>query len=82
VHPTDEDFKYYEHLLDFPPIGSDHTGRELGRIVFKVLQQFQITKKLLSISTDSGSNNLTLVDNIQEQLEDFYEVGKENYSIR
>jgi hypothetical protein len=82
VHATGEDFKFYEHLLDFLPIGSDHTGKELGRLVFKVLQQFQITKKLLSISTDSGSNNLTLADNIQEQLEEFYEVEKENYSIR
>jgi hypothetical protein len=82
VHATGEDFKYYEHLLDFLSIGSDHTGKELGRLVFKVLQQFQITKKLLSISTDSGSNNLTLADNIQEQLEEFYEVEKENNSVR
>jgi hypothetical protein len=82
VHATDEDFKYCEHLLDFLPIGSDHTGKELGRIVFKVLQQFQITKKLLSISTDNGPNNLTLADNIQEQLEEFYDVEKENNSFR
>jgi hypothetical protein len=54
----------------------------LGRTLFKVLQRFQIAKKLLPMSTDSGSNNLTLTDNIPEQLKKFFEVEKENNSVR
>jgi hypothetical protein len=81
VHFTDDNYTYSEYLLDFVKTTADHTGAVLGNIVFKVLQDYGIEKKLLSIGTDSGSNSFTLADQIQERLAEYYEVEKESDTI-
>jgi hypothetical protein len=81
VHFTDDNYTYSEYLLDFVNTTADHTGVVLGNIVFKALQDYGIEKKLLSISTDSGSNSFTLADQIQERLTEYYEVEKESDTI-
>jgi hypothetical protein len=51
VHFTDDNYTYSKYLLDFVTTTAGHTGVVLGNAVFKVLQDYGIEKKLLSIST-------------------------------
>jgi hypothetical protein len=41
AHATDEDFKYYEHLLDFLQIGSNHTGKNWAVLLLKYYSNFK-----------------------------------------
>jgi hypothetical protein len=62
----DQDWNYCEVLLGFEPLDGPHSGARLSETVIKILQQHNIMKRVLSVTTDNASNNNTMVAGIQE----------------
>jgi hypothetical protein len=65
----DHDWNYREIRLGFEPLHGQHTGVNLGLVLFKLLQKHHIEDQVLTVTTDNASNNLTLMNSIQESLQ-------------
>jgi hypothetical protein len=65
----DEDWNYREILLGFEPLHGSHTGSYLSTVLIELLEKHQIKNRVLTITTDNASNNLTLIDSLQESLQ-------------
>ncbi|EMF07903.1 uncharacterized protein SEPMUDRAFT_55188, partial [Sphaerulina musiva SO2202] len=49
-----------EGMLGFPYITSRYTSDHLAEILFEILQEFEIERRLTAITYDNASNNKTL----------------------
>jgi hypothetical protein len=65
----DQEWNYREVLLGFEHIHGSHTGSNLSETVFQILQEYGITDRVLSITTDNASNNNTMIMNIQDIIQ-------------
>jgi hypothetical protein len=65
----DKDWEYREILLRFEPLHGAHSGVNLSEVVFDLLQEHQITDRVLSVTTDNASNNKTLIESVHEAIE-------------
>lgn len=65
----DEDWNYRELLLGFEPLHGTHSGINLSAVLFQLLQKYNLTDRVLAITTDNASNNNTLVASIQETIQ-------------
>ena len=65
----DHDWEYREVLLGFEPLSGTHSGLNLSEVLMKLLQQHEITDRVLAITTDNASNNNTLVNSINEAIQ-------------
>jgi hypothetical protein len=65
----DQDWEYREILLGFEPLHGTHSGVNLGVVLLDLLQQHQITDRVLTVTTDNASNNNTMVASIQESIQ-------------
>lgn len=52
--------------FDFKPFEDEHTAVNLNQEVLELFQEYGIKKRVLAITTDNVSNNLTLVSSLQE----------------
>ena len=64
----DDEWNYREVLLGFEPIHGSHTGAHLSETLFSLLERHQITKRVLSVTTDNASNNETLMTHLLESI--------------
>jgi hypothetical protein len=55
-------------LIGFEPLKGSHTGEHMAGILYKVLEHFSITKRLLCITTDNAGNNRTMRKQLEELL--------------
>ena len=65
----DQHWEYREILLGFEHLHGVHSGANLSKVLFELLQEHQITDRVLSVTTDNASNNKTLITSIQEATE-------------
>lgn len=65
----DKDWNYCEILLGFEPVSGTHTGENLSKTVIKLLNDHQITGRVLSVTTDNATNNNTLMSSVQEAVQ-------------
>jgi len=65
-----EDFVYNEAVLEFAEIEGSKTGENMGGMVLDLLKELDIESKLLSITADNVFNNETLMDAIENSLQD------------
>jgi hypothetical protein len=65
----DDKWNYQEILLGFEPLHGSHSGTNLSTVLFELLQQYEITDRVLSITTDNASNNVTLMESIQDSIQ-------------
>ena len=56
-------------LLAFEILEDHHTGCNLATIVFDVLDEYDLCDKLFCITSDNASNNSTMVEQLQNHLE-------------
>lgn len=56
-------------LLGFEPLHGQHSVVNLSSVLFELLQQHQITDRVLAITTDNASNNSTLMSSVQESIQ-------------
>ncbi|KAJ5740168.1 hypothetical protein N7493_000040 [Penicillium malachiteum] len=64
----DADWTYREVLLGFKPLSGPHSGLNLSSVLLNILQEHKIADRILGITTDTASNNKTMVDVIQQAL--------------
>lgn len=67
----DHSWEYREVLLGFEPLSGSHSGLNLSEVLIKLLQQHDITDRVLAITTDNASNNNTLVNFMNEAIQTF-----------
>ena len=65
----DEDWEYNEILLRFEHLHGSHSGASLSEVLFKLLQEYQITDRVLTVTTDNASNNVTLMASVHDAIE-------------
>lgn len=63
----DDSWNFQEVLLGFEPLSQSHTGSNLGKKLMDVLEKYQISQRILAITTDNASNNKTLVQYLREK---------------
>lgn len=65
----DTDWNYRELLLRFEPLSGTHSGVNFSAVLLQLLQKYNLTDRVLTITTDNASNNNTLVASIQETVQ-------------
>jgi hypothetical protein len=56
AHYLDENWQLQDLILGFEHLTGKHTGKALMQAFVRVVERFQLEKKIISITTDSGSN--------------------------
>ena len=55
-------------LLAFKHVGGSHTGIKLAEVLNSVLNRYSIEDRVLALTTDSASNNTTMVDELRRMI--------------
>lgn len=69
-HWITPEFSYREKVLEFTEIEGSHTGENMAYIVDGVLDELNLKRKLLAITSDNASSNLTMVSELYYCLEE------------
>lgn len=80
AHFIDETWRLQHILLDIAPISSPHTGEAIKDILLDTISSFNLTKKILAITTDNGANMVKAVDLLKLEMQD--EFGQKMFHIR
>ena len=56
VHYLDENWQLQDLTVGFEHLTGKHTGQALMLTFVRVVERFQLERKIISITTDSGSN--------------------------
>ena len=64
----DQDFKRYQHYIEFIEIQGSYSGENLAQLVYKALKEYDYCERLLTITSDNTSNNDTLCQTLYELL--------------
>lgn len=62
------DWSMAEALIGFESVHGNHTGVSLGQIVIARLDFFEITSRVIALTTDNASNNNTLTETLNKAL--------------
>ncbi|KAG9096989.1 hypothetical protein FS749_007324 [Ceratobasidium sp. UAMH 11750] len=57
-----------EHLVAFRKIDGQHTGANVGHVLFSVLDEISMIGKIGHITMDNASNNNTLMDELEREF--------------
>ncbi|OCB88219.1 hypothetical protein A7U60_g4624 [Sanghuangporus baumii] len=68
IHYISNEWDLQEQLIAFEEIKGRHTGDNIGAIVLRVLDQYNLVSKLIAINCDNASNNDTMVSYLETQL--------------
>ena len=55
-------------LLDFECANGSHTGKSIAKLFLKTLNEFKITNKISSVTTDNASANFTFAAELQKMI--------------
>ncbi|THH15387.1 hypothetical protein EUX98_g9474 [Antrodiella citrinella] len=59
---------YRDVLLAFRYVGGSHTGENLEKEFFKIIEEYGIEKKIGQVTMDNASNNNTLMEALEREL--------------
>jgi hypothetical protein len=68
-HWIGPDFQYYERLIDFIELSERGTAENIANLIIPSLNEFALSPKMLSITTDNASNNEKLATTLEELLD-------------
>lgn len=68
IHYIDENWESCSGILAFKLLTEEHDGQSLAESLIEVLEDYEISDKLLGVTTDNASNNSTML----AHLEQFY----------
>ncbi|KAK9369475.1 hypothetical protein V1509DRAFT_457656 [Lipomyces kononenkoae] len=68
AHWITDEWKPREAVLHVTELQGSHTGLALAEEVFKCLQFYDITLKLIAVSSDNASNNAAMIDALEELI--------------
>jgi hypothetical protein len=63
-----DDFKYSEVLLSFSSLEGSHDGSNLASMVLSVLEEYNLSQRVLAVTTDNASNNGTMMTELTNYL--------------
>jgi hypothetical protein len=78
----DQSWEYHEVLLGFEPLHGSHSGANLSEVLFQLLQEHRITDRVLAVTTDNASNNMTLMAGVHEAIESLQQSSNDVVIIR
>jgi hypothetical protein len=70
AHYISKDWVLVEELIGFESLKEVHTGIALAKVVNDIISQFNLTCRVISITSDNASVNGTMVTEINKCLED------------
>jgi len=65
IHYIDDEWNVQEILLAFKLLEEEHDGQRLANVFLKVLTDFELTHRLLGVTTDNASNNATMMAHLE-----------------
>ncbi|KAJ5378304.1 uncharacterized protein N7496_005713, partial [Penicillium cataractarum] len=65
---------YREFLLGFKPLEGTYSRENLSLVLLKRLKDYNITHRILAMTTDNASNNQTLIDSLNSEIKTLAEV--------
>ncbi|KAK9341814.1 ribonuclease H-like domain-containing protein, partial [Lipomyces starkeyi] len=68
AHWITEEWEAREAVLHITELQGSHTGLALAEEVLRCLRFYDITKKLIAVSSDNASNNATMIDALEELI--------------
>jgi len=68
VHWIDDDFNLHNTLFDFIKMDGSHTGVNLAKYFVESVKSMGCEHKIMAITTDNASNNITMMNEIETQL--------------
>jgi hypothetical protein len=70
VHFVDNrTFEEKIYLIGFDEIVGDHSGNSLARMLFNLIEAFNITTKLVCVVCDAASNNIKAMEPLSSMIE-------------
>src|SRR5204863_1335905 len=69
IHYIDSDWRLRNFLLDIIPFTVSHSGINISREIMKVLDQFNISNKIIALTTDNESAMLVCGKEIASTLD-------------
>lgn len=69
MHYINDNWEIKKCLLDFIPIEGSHTGTLISTKLANILQDFNISDRIISLTTDNGSNMLACGRELANKLE-------------
>jgi hypothetical protein len=69
MHYINDDWEIKKCLLDFIPIEGSHTGILISTKLIEIFSEFDISDRIISLTTDNGSNMLACGRELADQLE-------------
>ncbi|CAJ0757200.1 5025_t:CDS:2, partial [Entrophospora sp. SA101] len=68
AHWIDDSWRMKKILLNFIPLNESHTGVYLANKILDTLEEFSLCKKVLAMTTDNGSNMVSLAEHLNNYL--------------
>ena len=69
MHYINSDWKLKKCILDFIPIEGSHSSRLILSKITNLLQEFNLNNRIISLTTDNGSNMLACERELANELE-------------
>jgi hypothetical protein len=72
-HWISPNFELQAAILEFQRLRGIHSSENIAEVVYKALQDLNLKHKLLAVTSNSASNNGTLVEHLHERLLDEFD---------
>lgn len=72
AHYITKDWELVEELIGFESLKHIHSGAALATVVNDLISKFHLTGRVISITTDNASSNGTMIEEINQYLDDAF----------
>ncbi|CAG7824610.1 unnamed protein product, partial [Allacma fusca] len=67
---VDSDWNYQQVVLDLDVLHHSHSGKNLAESMFRVINEFEIAHKILTVTCDNASNMDTMMEELARLLKE------------
>lgn len=78
VHYIDSDWNLCNFLVDIIPLAVRHTGANIAQEIMRILREFNISTKIIALTTDNDSAMLVCGREVADSLDN--EISSMNFS--
>lgn len=71
AHWISKDWKLNELLLSAEKLDGSHSGDNMAKHLYDIIQDYEIAEKIFCITADNASNNRTMADQLQTLIQQF-----------
>ncbi|KNZ52129.1 uncharacterized protein VP01_3682g4 [Puccinia sorghi] len=77
AHGITPDWNMIDVLIGIPAVQGWHTGSNFGKILVNILNDLELSNKLISITDDNASSNSTLASRVEHCLGGIFEANSQ-----